>query len=239
MDSLQPYNLNHQLTLGIQLNDQARLADFCWTGNELVQAELEKFLSQQTERFLCLWGGEGHGKSYLLQACCQALPPQSSSIYLPLAEMKEWGAEVLEGLEVQDLICIDDLEMIAGRADWEEALFHLYNRIRDNENSLLLIAANSPPQHSAIKLADLRSRLSWGLVLPLHELTDEDKAKSLSLMAKKRGFDLPEAVVHYLLQRCSRSMPHLIAILDQLDKASLEAKRKITLPFVKQVLNLK
>ena len=230
--------MSHQLPLAIQLNDEATLADFCWGENALLQQQLNPALLGLGERFFYLWGLAGTGKSHLLQACCQAVEANQSAIYLPLETLKEWGPEVLEGIDEQALICVDDLDAVANHAAWEEALFHLYNRVRDNGHTRLIISGKLSPSTMPIRLPDLRSRLSGGLVIQLHELQDDDKIKTLKLHALKRGFELPTSVGQFLLNRSSRNMHDLNTLLNRLDEASLIAQRKITIPFVKTVLGL-
>lgn len=229
---------NQQLALAIQLNDEARLHDFCWTNNTLIKSQFEMMFRQQGERLLYLWGNTGSGKSHLLQAFCQEISSPYSAVYLPLSLLKEWGPESIEGVEMQDLICIDDIDAIAGNSHWEEALFHLYNRIKDNEHSQLIISGKLPPAAMPIKLPDLRSRLGWGLVMQVNELEDEDKITTLQHHAQKRGFDFPTSVGQFLLNRCSRNMHDLNQLLNHLDRASLAAQRKITIPFVKTTLQI-
>jgi DnaA family protein len=106
------------------------------------------------------------------------------------------------------------------------------------EKSLLIISGNQSPTTLPIKLLDLRSRLSWGLVIQLMELSDEDKINTLKLHAARRGFDLPESVGQFLISRCSRNMHDLHQLLNRLDDASLAAQRKITIPFVKNILGI-
>jgi DnaA-homolog protein len=230
--------MNKQLALAIKINDEATLADFNWENNGLLQQQLHHMLTLKEDRLLYLWGVEGIGKSYLLQACCQAINSTQSAIYLPLALLKEWGPQAIEGLEDQALVCLDDIDTIAGDPAWEEALFHLYNKIKDGETGLLIISGDQPPAQSTIQLADLRSRLGWGMVIQLNELSDEEKVNTLQLHATKRGFDLPESVGHFLINRCSRNMHDLHQLLNRLDDASLAAQRKITIPFVKDILNI-
>lgn len=230
--------MNKQLALAIKLNDEATLADFNWENNTLLKQQLQSMLTLQEDRLLYLWGPKGSGKSHVLQACCQAVNTTQSAIYLPLTLLKEWGPQTIEGIEDQTLICIDDIDCIGNDPTWEEALFHLYNRIKDQERSLLIISGNHPPATIAIQLADLRSRLGWGLVIQLNELSDEEKISTLKLHASKRGFDLPESVAQFLLNRCSRNMHDLHQLLNRLDDASLAAHRKITIPFVKDILNI-
>lgn len=230
--------MNKQLALAIKLNDEATLADFNWENNGLLQQQLQNMLTFKEDRLLYLWGPKGSGKSHLLQACCQSVNITQSAIYLPLTLLKDWGPQTIEGLEEQALICIDDIDSIANDAAWEEALFHLYNKIKDMEKGLLIISGSQPPAKSAISLADLRSRLAWGLIIQLNELSDEAKINTLKLHALKRGFDLPESVGQFLLNRCSRNMHDLHQLLNRLDDASLAAQRKITIPFVKDTLNI-
>jgi DnaA family protein len=230
--------MNKQLALAIKPNDEATLADFNWGSNKLLQQQLQNILNFQGDRLLYLWGAKGSGKSHLLQASCQAVSTTHSAIYLPLHLLKEWGPQTLEGLEEQSLICIDDINAVAEDCAWEEALFHLYNKVKDMEQNILIISGNQSPTTLPIKLPDLRSRLSWGLVLQLLELSDEEKISTLKLHALKRGFDLPESVGQFLLSRCSRNMHDLHQLLNRLDDASLAAQRKITIPFVKDTLNI-
>ncbi|CDZ75949.1 hypothetical protein BN59_00211 [Legionella massiliensis] len=229
--------MNRQLALAIQLNDEATLADFCWGSNTLFQQELNASLAGVGGRLFFLWGTEGCGKSHLLQACCQ-LESNAPAIYLPLQVLKEWGPESIEGLEEQALIAIDDIDAIAADKAWEEALFHLFNRVRDNGKTLLLISSKQPLSSLAINLADLRSRLAWGLVVQLNELSDDLKIKTIQQHAHKRGFELPTSVGQFLINRCARNMHDLHRILDNLDTASLAAQRRITIPFVKSILDI-
>jgi DnaA family protein len=172
-----------------------------------------------------------------LQSCCHASDPiHRSAVYLPLAELKQYGPQLLEDFDQLDLVCIDNLEQIAGDAEWEEALFHLYNRMRANGH-VLIIAANLPPAKLGIRLADLESRLNWGMVFQLQPLDDDTKVVALRARAQARGLQLSDDVIRYLMHHGSRNMAHLLVTLDKLDVASLSAQRRITVPFVKQVMN--
>lgn len=230
--------MSYQLPLTIQLNDESTLEDFCWGENQLLSQQIDSLLKLQGERFFYIWGNKGAGKSHLLQACVMALQSNVSAIYLPLSLLSKWGPEVLEGIESQQLICIDDIDTISGNPRWEEALFHCYNRLRDNNECHLIVSATSPIAKLGLNLPDLTSRLSWGLVFQLHELQECEKINVLMKLAKRRGFELSEGVIQFLLKRCARNMHDLQSLLNQLDEASLIAQRKITIPFVKQTLYL-
>lgn len=228
--------MNHQLTLAVELNTQSTLNDFFWGENTQLKLQIESILAGGDERFLYIWGPTGSGKSHLLQGCCHAANFVDPISYLPLAVLKEWGPESIEGIETHALVAIDDLDSIAGDSAWEEALFHFYNRARDNNNTIIILAGQNPPTSQDIQLADLRSRLSWGLVYHLAELSDDLKIQALQEHAKKRGFVLEASVALFLLRRYSRNMHALYLLLEQLDKASLAAQRKITIPFIKSTI---
>lgn len=225
-----------QLALDIDIQEHQTLSNFCWHGNEVLQSQLALSLKNEGEHFFYIWGNNGVGKSHLLQALTQHIG--SSAIYLSMEQLKDYGSEIFEGIDQLDFICIDNVDAIAGNYEMEEALFHLYNRIRDNNHSHLIIADQKNLSNLSIQLPDLHSRIAWGLVFQMHELNEEDKLKVIEQQAHAKGFNLPENVGHYLIKHCARSMHQLTSIIGTLDKASLAAKRKLTVPFVKQILNL-
>ncbi|MGI0117018.1 DnaA regulatory inactivator Hda [Zooshikella sp. RANM57] len=228
-----------QLPLGIQLRDDATFANYYSGRNQPVVMALSLDAAEhgQAEPYVFIYGSPGVGCSHLLQAAChEADLHQLKSVYLPLAELLPYGPGVLDSLETLDVICIDELQAVAGNRQWEVALFHLFNRVKDAKRRLL-IAASSPPKDTGIHLPDLLSRLSWGVVFQVLPLTDEEKVTALQLRAHMRGLDVSDEVARYILYRAPRSTQALFSALDQLDKASLRAKRKLTIPFVKQVMD--
>lgn len=227
-----------QIPLGVNLRDDARFENFAIGDNGLACATLKQASQGAGEPLLYLWGAAGVGCTHLLQAAYfDAQNNGLQAAYLPLDDLKEMGPAVFDNLEQADLVCIDNLHAVAGDAIWEEGLFHFFNRIRDAGNRLV-IAAECAPRHLAVNLPDLASRLSWGIVFQIHPLADELKAQVLIRRAAARGIGLGEDVVKYLLSHASRDMGDLFALLDKLDQASLSAKRKVTIPFVKEVTGL-
>jgi len=225
----------HQLTLAVQLRDEATLENFLAApAVQPLLGALRGLLAPAGEDMLFLHGADGSGKSHLLQACCHLAG--AGALYLPLAELVQYPPEeVLQGVEALDLVCLDDVHSVLGNDSWELALFNLYNRALQ-QNCKLLIAANAAPRALAVELADLRSRLSWGVVFRLASADDEDKAAILQFRASRRGLSLSAEVASYIVSRAPRAMGQLLKLLDTLDQASLAEQRALSIPFVKQAL---
>lgn len=224
--------LHPQLPLNIGLRDAATFSNFLPAANAAACHALE----QGQEPFVYLWGAPGSGKSHLLQAACHAVSEAGgTAIYLPLAEREGMAPAMLEGMEQMALVCLDDIDAVAGDAAWEQALFHLYNRLRESGRRLLA-AGRAAPGALGLQLADLISRLGWGPVYQLQVLTDEEKGRALQQRAANRGMQLPPEVASYLLQRAPRDMHALFALLERLDEVSLAAQRKLTIPFVREII---
>ncbi len=218
-----------QLALDIGLRDSARFENYTVGAN----AEAVACLRAAGEPFVYLAGAPATGRTHLLQAACHAAG--RDAVYVPLDQHADLAPAMLEGLEHYPLVCLDDVDAVAGEADWETALFHLYNRVRE-AGGRLLVAAAEAPNAAGFALADLRSRLGWGPVFRLKPLADADRLGALQQRARYRGLDLPEEVGEYLLRRSPRDMASLFALLERLDRASLAAQRRLTIPFVRSLL---
>jgi DnaA-homolog protein len=228
-----------QLALSFQLRDDATFENFYDEGNHAeILHRLGHIAVLKGEPFVYLSGACASGKTHLLQSACQAVSKQGqSAMYLSLDQPRRVHAEALKGIEDVALICIDDIDQIAGDTVWEEALFHLFNAIR-LKGHFLLVSARLRPKDLNLLLPDLQSRLSSGLCYVLEPLTDHQKEQALQFRALKRGLVLHETVARFLLNHCPRDMAQLFSRLDILDKASLKAQRRLTIPFVKEVLDL-
>ncbi len=193
---------------------------------------------QQSSSFtsLYVWGEHGCGKTHLLQAACRHVSERGGlSAYLPLSELLALSTDVLEGLENMDLVCLDDLQSISHIDSWEHAIFSLYNTLKDN-NIPLLLAANLPPAQLNV-LADLISRFSSGGVYHLETLSDIEQCALLQAYAAELGLILPDTLAHYFINK-NKNLKITIDWLDQLDGLASGKKRKLSLHFVKEVLNI-
>ncbi|WP_439106960.1 DnaA regulatory inactivator Hda [Congregibacter sp.] len=220
-----------QLPLQIGLQDEATFDNFY--RRAYLGSMLDSMTRPTAEPLQFIHGGVGEGKSHLLQALCHAIP---GALYLPLGELQSIPpSDLLQNLESAALLALDDLDVIAGQPEWEEALFHLINRARA-ANCPLWIAARRPATDLGICLPDLSSRLAGGVTWGVASATDAEKQSILQFRAQRRGLSLPEPVAQYLCSRESRSLSDLMSALDRLDRASLQLQRPLTVPLVREVM---
>jgi len=222
-----------QLALPLQLADHAVFTSFLPDGNETLVATLQEIAGGGGGHGCWLWGARSTGKTHLLQAVCDIAGDRSA--YIPLSLIRSAGADILDGLASRELVCIDDIDHVVGDDHWEAALFDLSNQVFD-AGGQLVASASSSPRECAIVLADLASRLSRLPVFQVRPLDEDELVAALQLRSKHRGLELPDATARYLLTRSRRDMTSLYELLDRLDFAALRAKRRLTVPFVRDVL---
>lgn len=226
-----------QLPLEIQLADHAVFSNFLPAGNELVIHELKAAAVRAAQPMLWVWGLPESGRSHLLQACIAAADELGRrAAYLPLDRTLALPAAALEGLGELDVVGLDDIDAIAGDAGFEQAVFGLFEQLRQS-GGRLVVTASAPPGEIRFGLPDLASRLKSGGVYRLQPLDDAGRLEALQIRARFRGFDLPEDTGRYLLNRMPRGPANLFRVLDTLDRAALVAQKRLTIPFVRSVLD--
>lgn len=231
--------MSAQLPLNVRLRDSSSFDNFWSARNREAVASLKAATDAlgdgggPREAVIYLWGEPGTGRTHLLEAACHAAHARGqSAAYVPLAEARTLAPALLEDREMTALVCLDDLDVIAGDAAWERAVFALTERLRAAHGTLVVGARRGPAQ-LGLSLPDLASRLAWGLVYQLHALSDEDKLDAVRLRAARRGLELSDEVARYMLQRHARDLHSLFGLLDRLDQASLAQQRRITIPFLR------
>jgi DnaA family protein len=228
--------MNKQLPLPLVLPEHSTLDDYIFGHNQTLQDLLRQQREQHNQPLLYLTGPVGAGRTHLLLGQCQAAQTLGLQVtYLPCTQYTQLHPTIFQDLAQLNLVALDDIDCLAGQADWEAALFHLYNQARDRQCQLL-VSATAAARGLPFQLPDLSSRLSSGITYRHRPLTESQQAQLLSQLASRQGLSLPETVSHYLLQRYTRDTHKLVALMHDLNQASLSTQRPLTIPFVRNYL---
>ncbi|MEJ2307745.1 MAG: DnaA regulatory inactivator Hda [Gammaproteobacteria bacterium] len=229
--------MSRQFTLKLSRTRRPSFVNFIEKGNDKALVATQRLVTEPVANAIYLWG-KACGKTHLLLAATNAAAEAGlQAIYLSMRDQASLDTRMLADLEEYDLVCIDDIERIARDAAWEEALFHLYNRVRERDGRLL-IASDCSLAQLPVELPDLHSRLAWGASYQLLPLDDEGKRQLLLQIADEKGMAMNGDAADYLLRRYSRDVHELVALMEKLDRRSLAAKQKLTIPFLRQSLSM-
>lgn len=224
-----------QLPLALRWPRRQRFEHFHAGANAAALAAVERIAREPGAPWLYLHGPAGSGKSHLLMAACQSAGATGLGVqYLSLAKLSDCAAAI-RGVAGGDLLALDDLGAIAGQREAEHALFDLYNRAKA-EGAALLFAAEATPTQLGLGLPDLRSRLGACTQFALKPLDDAERRDVFKAQAALRGIELDEGVLDWLFARHTRDLGALLDLLDRLDQASLAAQRRVTIPFLRELL---
>lgn len=206
------------------------LLNFIPGQNDELITMLNRALQQnENERFFYIWGNLGCGKSHLLQSIVNYfIDRQRPAYYFP--------GEIPAQFEINedvDCVAVDDVEKLDENAQLR--LFNIYNQLRDSAFSLFIVSGNTAPSQLNLR-QDVLTRLCWGLVYQVHELTENEKIEALQMHALNRGFTLESHICQFLLRHSRRDLSSLVMTLDELDRYSLAHQRKVTLPLVRKLL---
>jgi DnaA family protein len=243
-------SLPRQIALDLGHTPKPTLDNFIATGNENLiavlkdiqrswqQAQNNQTASNADSKMIHLWGASGSGRTHLLSALQLQASELGINAYLLNHEssMDEWRAcadVLIENNQAPGLLCIDDIDHLSEFA--QGALFRLHNLIREASHQYLITTSLAAASHLQIR-EDLKTRLVWGLVFQMHALSDSEKLQALEQAAAERGLQISSEVAPWLLKHFHRDMPSLMSLLEALDQYSLETKRAITLPLLKEML---
>ena len=228
--------MSAQLPLALRWPAHQRFESF-FAGANAAALELVREAALATDApWLYLAGAHGSGRTHLLiAACAEANAAGRSAQYLSLDALGAQRAEHIREFGGSDLLAIDDIDAIVGEAEAQHALFDLYNRCRA-ERSMVLFAGGLPPAQLGIALPDLVSRLSACTQVGLKPLDEAERRKLLQERAAVRGIELDGSVLDWLFARGKRDLGSLFSVLDRIDAASLAAKRRVTVPFLRELL---
>jgi DnaA family protein len=223
-----------QLPLGVRLSSHASFATFVDAGNGAAVAAM-RALAAGRPGVAWLAGAPSSGRTHLLLATCAAADPDARIGYLEGPALRTAGADNARAWAGLDVLCIDDVDALVGDLALEKALFSLYRDL-DERGGRLAVAAEAPPGALRWALPDIASRFAAASLFVLRPLDEAQQVEALRRHAQVRGLELPDDVARYLQRRTARDMRALCDLLDRLDAAALAAQRRLTVPFVRDVL---
>ncbi|HWW19279.1 MAG TPA: DnaA regulatory inactivator Hda [Steroidobacteraceae bacterium] len=226
-----------QLTLALRLRERAVFDSFVVGPNAAAVEQLQTIAAGSIAGMFWLSGPSGVGKSHLLQAVCAlARERETEAAYLSLAQLQQFGPEALDGWHSARIVAIDELARVAGERTWEQKLFGLYRELEERAATLIAAAAD-PPRLLNFALPDLASRYSAATLITLRALDETAQREALRVRAQARGLELPEETALYLQRRFPRDLPTLYELFDRIDDAAFRAQRRLTVPFIREVLS--
>ncbi|MFT5571825.1 MAG: DnaA family protein [Cryomorphaceae bacterium] len=231
---MSPSSSTPQMALPLAHADKASFDNY-WVGHnsELVTA-IRASVEIGEPKVLYFYGPAGAGKSHLLFAAMRLARDEVINTSFLTLNDPFVSPDMLAVVDVEHVVCVDNIQSWAGDQDRERALFTLFEQIK-HAGGQLLVSSTQPPEQAGFALRDLVSRLSSGLIYPLLDLNEEQQLEAIKLRASQRGLSISDETVKYLISRSSRDTSELFAILDKIDQASLVEKRRITIPFLQSL----
>ena len=224
-----------QLALQIQINERASLNNFFVSKNNSKTIQILKNILLDSNNGAQIFIDDlgSNGKSYLLQAICNDFSNSSnSSIYIPMQEAINLDPSILEGVSELNLICIDDVDLINKRREWELALFNLINECYEKDCFLLL----SGSVNKLEAIPDLVSRIKKMETLRLEAINDDELLEATQAISKNLNIEISDKNMNYLINNSKRDIKTIFRTLSQLEKESLERKKSIGLNLIKEVI---
>ena len=235
-----------QLIFPFQVNQKASFASFfCSPDNIELMSRLADLVASKNADELIINGAEGSGKSFLMQAICNELSSSGKQFaFIPMNKAINMGVEIFQNLASLNAVCIDDLQLILSREEWETALFNLINECQQSNCSLILSFGGNQSleditQHRSREYyPDLLSRIKRMEFMKLQAVQDEFLNQALDFVSQQLDINLEKAELEFLLKHQTREFSILVDNLISLDKQAASLKRKITIPLIKETLSI-
>jgi DnaA family protein len=229
-----------QLIFPFQINQKASFESFfCSPDNIELMSRLADLVASKNADELIINGAEGSGKSFLMQAICNELSSSGKQFaFMPMNKAINMGVEIFQNLASLNAVCIDDLQLILSREEWETALFNLINECQQSNCSLILSFGGNQSLEDITQLPDLLSRIKRMEFMKLQAVQDEFLNQALDFVSQQLDINLEKAELEFLLKHQTREFSLLVENLIALDKQAASLKRKITIPLIKETLNL-
>jgi DnaA family protein len=224
-----------QLPLPLSFDKRFSLQNYFADNGDFVVQQLTALFDETGEALVGLWGGVDSGKTHLLNACAHYARHCGIQFHLfDAAQLLEAEVQSFSDFPEGSVLGLDNLDLLAGNRDWEEQFYHLINRVKAGELRFVFSLSRNP-RDIGFRLPDLKSRLMWGLLIALKTPDDEQLAELISKRAQLLGLEVSRDVSNYLLNHFSRKLSDQMQLLYRLDHAALSKKRKITIPFIREI----
>ena len=233
-------NKPKQLIFPFQINQKASFDSFfCTPDNQNLMTRLADIVISQDANELIIYGEKGSGKSFIMQAICNELSSSEKQFaFIPMKKALNMGVEIFQNLDSLDTVCIDDLQLILANQEWETALFNLINECQQSNCSLILSLGSTQSVEESIVLPDLLSRIKRMEFIVLHAVQDEFFSQAIVFVAQQLEIKIGNAELEFLLKHQTRIFSLLVENIITLDKQAASLKRKITIPLIKETLNI-
>ena len=233
-------NKPKQLIFPFQINQKASFDSFfCSPDNQNLMTRLADIAISQDANEIIIHGEKGSGKSFLMQAICNELSSSEKQFaFIPMKKAFNMGVEIFQNLGSLDTVCIDDLQLILANQQWETALFNLINECQQSNCSLILSLGGTQPVEESIVLPDLLSRIKRMEFIALHAVQDELFNEAIVFVTRQLEIKIDNAELEFLLKHQTRIFSLLVENIITLDKQAASLKRKITIPLIKETLNI-
>jgi len=229
-----------QLIFPFQINQKASFENFfCSPDNAELITRLNDLVVNKNADELIINGAAGSGKSFLMQAICNELSSSGKQFaFIPMSKAINMGVEIFQNLASLDAVCIDDLQLILSKGEWEIALFNLINECQQSGCSMILSLGGNQSLEEIAQLPDLLSRIKRMEFMKLQAVQDEFLNQALDFVSQQLDINLEKTELEFLLKHQTREFSFLVDNLITLDKQAASLKRKITIPLIKETLNL-
>ena len=227
--------LNQQDIIPAEIENEFTLEGFVGEQNKQAVAALKETVTANSPGMLYIWGPRGAGKTHLIHAVCALAESSGLPLHFVSASNFAEGHQSLGDLLPQTLVCFDDIDQLG--ADEEVAILILswFEVIRATQGSMVF-SGSVPIDHLKLAIPDLQSRIALAPSFYLTPMNDDQCRHALKLRARLKGFELENTVVDFILRHFDRDTVSLFALLDRIDRASLSHQRKVTIPFIREIL---
>ena len=230
--------LPDQLSLNIKLDDSVSLDKFikCKSNSNSLEFLRSTILDTSVSNLFFIWGLEGVGKSYIMQALNKEfINLNKKTLHLSLDDSRITSHEIFQNLGSLDVLLIEKIDRLPQDLDWELQIFALINDDLSG-NTKIYLSSNLVSKDLKIGLKDLKSRLSYFTAIEIPEITDEEKIEALHQSSERKGISLDNKTIEYIVSHTSRSLSDLLKLINDLDIYSLKKKRRVTQSLVRELL---